>query len=101
MSKCKYCDEEPDDCDCLKHHIRAMEEVGFSYADAEEAFEWEGHRSRLGDWAEQCCDDCGYPISELPWFIANAIDWERVAESLLQDYHEVEYDNYIYLYRAC
>lgn len=44
-------------------------------------------------WAQETCEDCGSIPKDLPWYIADAIDWERVADSLLADYTYVKMDN--------
>jgi hypothetical protein len=101
---CKHCEEEGEDCDCEPHHIQAMQEIGFgSYADAEEAFEWEGHVRDQNKWAYEFVESC-WDLSYLPSVLTAHIDWRGVADDMLMDYYEVrDKDNkdYIYLYRAC
>ena len=103
---CKHCEEEEEDCDCEPHHIQAMEDIGLStYEEAEEAFEWEGDRSDLKDWAEEMCEDIYHAeLEALPAFISNTIDWDWVAQQLLMDYYQIQdkdTEDYIYLYRVC
>jgi hypothetical protein len=52
------------------------------------------------DYCEELCKDIGDLPSELPWYISNHIDWNGVADTLKQDYSEVELDGETYLTRA-
>jgi hypothetical protein len=51
------------------------------------------------DYAKEMAEECGYLPKDLPWWIENAIDWDQVADSLREDYNEIEFDNVTYLYR--
>jgi hypothetical protein len=48
--------------------------------------------SYFTEYAEELCKDIGYISDDLPWFIANAIDWDQVADSLKADYSSVTLD---------
>lgn len=70
-----------------------------------------GDEKWLGDWypitlirddyfteyAEELVKDCGYIHPELPSWIA--IDWEKTAEAVQQDYTSVEFGGDTYWYR--
>lgn len=51
------------------------------------------------DYCEELCREIG-EIHNLPWYIADHIDWEGVARELKQDYMEVDFDGQNYLIRA-
>lgn len=51
-------------------------------------------------YSEELCKDIGDIPSELPWYIANHIDWEAVAGELKADYMEVELDDNVYFLRS-
>lgn len=51
----------------------------------------------LAAWAQETCEDCGEIPANLPWYIADNIDWSRVANELLQDYEYITMDNGNYL----
>jgi hypothetical protein len=46
------------------------------------------------------CKDIGAIPSDLPWHIANHIDWEGVAEETKQDYGTVEFDGQTFYIRS-
>lgn len=48
------------------------------------------------EYAEEFCKDVGYISNDLPWFIANAIDWSEVADTMQQDYTEIEFDGVVF-----
>ncbi len=51
------------------------------------------------DYCEELVIECGYIPDGLPEWIAEAIDWEIVAENLKQDYFEVSIFGIVYYYR--
>jgi antirestriction protein len=51
------------------------------------------------DYAQELCEECGDISSDLPWYIANHIDWEGVAREIRCDYSSVEFDGTTYYYR--
>ena len=57
------------------------------------------HESYFTEYAEELCKDCGAISKELPWYIADHIDWDGVAKELKVDYTEVELDGHIYFVR--
>jgi len=52
------------------------------------------------EYCEELCKDIGDIPSDLPWYIANHIDWEGVAEEIKQDYGTVEFDGQTFYIRA-
>ncbi len=52
------------------------------------------------EYCEELCKDVGEIPPELPWYIANHIDWESVAEEIKIDYTEVDFDGESYFIRA-
>ena len=58
------------------------------------------HESYFTDYCEELCKDIGELPQNLPWYIANHIDWEGVAEEIKADYIEVDFDCESYFIRA-
>ena len=56
--------------------------------------------SYFPEYAEELVKEIGYDIDGLPDFIRNNIDWDGVADDLKRDYDSVEFDGYIYWFRA-
>ena len=52
--------------------------------------------SYFTEYAEELCKDIGELPKELPWYIANHIDWEGVAEEIKVDYTSAEFDGVTY-----
>lgn len=52
------------------------------------------------DYAEETVEECGYIPADLPVWLANAIDWEQVADALKEDYTEFEFQGVTYWARA-
>ena len=50
-------------------------------------------------YARDMVIDCGYLPENLPDFISSNINWEGVADDLLVDYSESDFDGVTYLYR--
>lgn len=50
-------------------------------------------------YIEELCADIGDIPQNLPWYIADHIDWEGVAEELKQDYTEVDFAGTAYFIR--
>lgn len=48
------------------------------------------------DYAEELCKDLGYLQNDLPDFIKDNIDWEKVAEDLQVDYTSADFDGVTY-----
>jgi len=75
-----------------------------AFADQGRAFDdWEYglqfiHEDFFQDFCEEYVRDSG-DIDSVPEFIVNAIDWEIVADSMREDYTEVEFDGQVYLTR--
>jgi hypothetical protein len=56
--------------------------------------------SYFTEYAEELCKDIGEIPKELPWYIANHIDWDGVAGELKADYMEVDFGGVAYFIRA-
>ena len=56
--------------------------------------------SYFTEYCEELCKDIGDIPNELPWYIANHIDWEGVAREIQQDYTQVDFDGVTYFIRA-
>jgi len=56
--------------------------------------------SYFTEYCKELCQDIGDMPKELPWYIANHIDWEGVAREIKQDYMEVDFDGVSYFIRA-
>ena len=52
------------------------------------------------DYVHELVEDCGYSIGDLPWWISDAIDWNKVADNVRMDYNEAKYQGITYLIRA-
>lgn len=52
------------------------------------------------EYSEELCKEIGEISSDLPWYIANHIDWDGVAGELKVDYIEVDFEGTTYLIRA-
>ena len=88
-------EEEKEELQTLKH----LEEEANSAAD------WSYGETLIRDsyfteYAEELCKDIGDLPSELPWYIANHIDWEGVVREIQMDYTSVDFDGITYWIRA-
>lgn len=52
------------------------------------------------EYSKDLCKELGYIPDDLPAFIEDNIDWQRVADDLKVDYMEVDYCGTTYLMRA-
>lgn len=52
------------------------------------------------EYCQQMVEDIGDLPSDLPSYLANSIDWGKVARQLRQDYFSVDYNGNTYLYRG-
>ena len=52
------------------------------------------------DYVQELVEDSGYIPADLPGWLANAIDWEQVADALKRDYTEFEFRGATYWARA-
>ena len=57
------------------------------------------HEDYFTEYCEEFCKDVGYISQELPWFIANHIDWDAVANEIKADYTEIDFDGETYYVR--
>lgn len=55
--------------------------------------------SYFTEYAEELCKDIGDIPQDLPWYIANHIDWDGVASEIKQDYTIVDFDGVEYFIR--
>ena len=62
-----------------------------------ETFISDGH---FTDYAKNLVEDCGYINADTPYWITDAIDWDRVADTLISDYTDYEFDGATYWARA-
>ena len=51
------------------------------------------------EYAQELCQDIGDIPKELPWYIADNIDWEGVAKAIKQDYTSVDFNGIEYWIR--
>lgn len=58
------------------------------------------HEDYFTDYVKDMLLDCGDIPQDLPWYIEDAIDWDRVATTLRQDYVSTTYDGEDYLFRS-
>lgn len=58
------------------------------------------HENYFVDYCKELCEDIGYISDNLPWYIANHIDWDGVAEELEEDYIKLDFDGETYFIRA-
>ena len=57
------------------------------------------HEDYFTEYCEELCKDIGDIPKELPWYIANHIDWDGVADEIKQDYTEIDFDGETYYVR--
>ena len=58
------------------------------------------HEDHFTDYVQGMVEDSGYISADLPAWLANAIDWERVADDFKMDYTEFEFQGETYWARA-
>ena len=56
--------------------------------------------SYFTEYCEELCKDIGDIPKDLPWYIADNIDWDGVADAIKADYTEVDFDGVTYYMRA-
>lgn len=56
--------------------------------------------SYFSEYCQELSQDIGDIPKELPWYIANHIDWDGVAREIKADYMSVDYDGIEYWIRA-
>lgn len=87
----KWCDE------C--YELKILEEQCKDYV---EDWEYGATLIRYSHFTEYCREllvDCGEFPKDLPWYIADHIDWEGVARDLSMDYTEVDFNGVTYFVR--
>jgi len=57
------------------------------------------HEDYFTEYSEDLCKEIGDIPKDLPWYIANHIDWDAVADELKVDYSSVTYENSSYYIR--
>lgn len=65
-------------------------------------FEWGAsiiHEDYFEDYCRELVEDIGYLPKNLPEYIENNINWEGVADDLMVDYSEAEYNGDTYYFR--
>lgn len=55
--------------------------------------------SYFTEYCRELITECGDIPSDLPWYIADHIDWEGIARELMVDYTEVDFNGVIYFVR--
>lgn len=112
----------------LKDELEALkEDVNGSRQNVDDWWESEGEEYRMleeaiekfggyGDWdygetlihedywveyVEELCKEVGDVPSDLPWYIADCIDWEAVADNIAVDYMTEEIKGNTYYMRNC
>ena len=70
-----------------------------SYCDDWKYGVWLIRESYWVEYCEELCEDIGEIPSNLPWYIANHIDWEGVAREIKVDYTEADFDGITYYAR--
>lgn len=58
------------------------------------------HEDYFTKYAEELVKDCDVIPENLPYWIADAIDWEKVADSLKPDYTDFEFRGHTYWGRS-
>lgn len=59
------------------------------------------HEDYWEEYVEELCKDIGDIPSDLPWYIANHIDWEGVSREIAMDYMTEEIKGNTYYMRNC
>lgn len=80
----------PDDWEELESEIRAYGENEPTLISAD----------YFTEYCEELCKEIGDFPKDLPWYIANHIDWDGVASDIKVDYNEVTLDGEDYLIRS-
>ena len=58
------------------------------------------HETHFTDYVQELVEDSGYIPADLPGWLANAIDWEKVADAYKEDYTEFELQGATYWAQA-
>lgn len=58
------------------------------------------HKSHFTKYVRELMADIGIVPADLPWYIADAIDWDEVARHVDQDYMDVDFGGVTYKIRA-
>ena len=95
-------DEDQDELNDEREELQTLRELA---EEASSTPDWPYGETLIRDsyfteYAEELCKDIGALPSELPWYIADHIDWEGVARSLQADYMNVEFDEVTYWIRV-
>ena len=96
VTECTYCEYEPDLCDCDDTHWQAAEEMGCSYADAEERYRFSYRwKSELKDWVYEMLQDIYHDVDErLLWYV----DTEKWWADSEADHYTIEHDGQFHIY---
>lgn len=98
----EWMESEPDH---LSDEIQEFKTLEKLVEDASGSPDWEYGEvlirdSYFTDYAEELCKDIGDIPKEIPWYIENAIDWEKVADAIKADYFSVDFDDVEYWIRG-
>lgn len=95
-------EEEEEDFDENSEELEALKSLA---SEAEGCGDW-GYgealirESYFSEYCEELCKDIGDIPKDLPYYIANNIDWDGVASDLKADYTEVDFDGVTYCIRS-
>lgn len=79
--------------------LRALAEEGKQSPDWEYGEQFI-NKNYFTEYCEELCKDIGDIPQDLPWHIANHIDWDGVAREIRMDYVAVDFDGETYFIRA-
>ena len=99
---CPDCEQELDFDDDEIEELKALKKLAEDGEDY--ATDWIYgvgliHEDYFTEYCEELCKDIGDIPKELPWYIANHIDWDGVADEIKQDYTEIDFDGETYYVR--
>lgn len=58
------------------------------------------HEDYFTEYAKELTEELGYLPAELPGWIADAIDWDQVADAIKEDYTDINFDGVDYWARS-
>ena len=99
VTECAHCDYEPDLCDCDDTHWHAAEEMGCSYADAEERYRFSYRwKNELKDWVYEMIQEIYHKVPDrLLWYVDTEAWWDDCKAN----YCEIEYEEQTHIYWWC
>ena len=99
------CASDPDIDDDTSDEQEELEALKALAEEGEGSTDWAYGEALINEsyftkYTEELCKDIGDIPSELPWYIANHIDWDGVAEEIKLDYMEVSFAGATYYIRS-